>query len=413
MYKRGVLALFILCGSVPVRAQGECPEAEEGCSSRQEILTRRRREKAQQLEPYKVSAWEARIRRWEEQKFPQNIFVKGWHGFRPLIGGMPSGSGLVLGGGYAHGLENQYFQFQTNARYSTKGYTTADAEVVYPTPQELRRFEIRGRTAYRDLTSLQFFGLGNDSSPDSKSTYLLNDKSASAYLWLNPRGLLSFGAQASWYTAETGPGDGDRSLETVFEPEEVAGFGVPRTDFAVAGGWVEFDIRDKWAEPPIGIEARITGLRYENTAGHGFDFTRWVADVKGYVPLGYRSRILAIRFRTSHSDRDADDLIPFYLMETLGGAKTIRGFDEYRFRDRRNLLLQVEYRWEIWAYADMTVFVDTGKVFSDLDDFNFKDLHTGYGIGLRVHTPGGWRLRLDLARSTEGTKFHVSSGPSF
>ena len=97
----------------------------------------------------------------------------------------------------------------------------------------------------------------------------------------------------------------------------------------------------------------------------------------------------------------------------MGGAQTIRGFDEFRFRDRRNLLLQVEYRWEIWAYIDMPVFVDAGKVFADMDDFNFKDLHTGYGFGLRIHTPGGWRLRFDLARSTEGIKFHVSSGPSF
>jgi outer membrane translocation and assembly module TamA len=100
-------------------------------------------------------------------------------------------------------------------------------------------------------------------------------------------------------------------------------------------------------------------------------------------------------------------------METLGGAETIRGFDEFRFRDRRNFLIQAEYRWEIWAFVDMTVFVDTGKVFSDLDDFNFEDLHTGYGFGLRVHTPGGFRLRFDVAHSVEGFKLHISSGPSF
>jgi outer membrane translocation and assembly module TamA len=61
----------------------------------------------------------------------------------------------------------------------------------------------------------------------------------------------------------------------------------------------------------------------------------------------------------------------------------------------------------------MTVFVDTGKVFSDLNDFDFEDLHTGYGFGLRVHTPGGFRLRFDLAHSVEGFKLHISSGPSF
>ena len=50
-------------------------------------------------------------------------------------------------------------------------------------------------------------------------------------------------------------------------------------------------------------------------------------------------------------------------METIGGARTMRGFSEFRFRDTRNLLMNLEYRWEIWTYADMALFADGGKVF--------------------------------------------------
>jgi outer membrane protein assembly factor BamA len=408
-----ILVVSLLLGGSSLSAQEESSEETKPASTRQEELRRTREEKAKNLEPYEVSSTESRIRGLEKIKFPQNIFVKGWRGFRPVIGGMPSGSGTVFGGGYVHGLENQYFLSQANARYSTKGYTTADAEIIYPTPQEKRRFEIKGRTEYRDLTSLRFFGIGNDTSKDDRATYLLNDRSAYSYFWLNPRGLLSFGAEVGWYSAETGPGDDDDSAETLFEPREIPGFGTPRNDYGVAGGWVEFDIRDKWEEPPVGIEARVTALRFEDLDENNFDFTRIIADIKGYIPLGYRSRILAFRFRTSHSDRESGSLVPFYLMETIGGAQTIRGFDEFRFRDRRNFVLSVEYRWEIWAFVDMTVFVDTGKVFSGMDDFNLKDLHTGYGFGLRIHTPGGFRLRFDVARSVEGVKFHINAGPSF
>jgi outer membrane protein assembly factor BamA len=409
MRKLGILVCALLASNGVVAAQDESVDA----STRQEILVNKRKEKRRKLEPYEVSSGEARIRGYEKIKFPTNIFVKGWRGFRPLIGGMPSGSGLVLGGGYIQGLENQYLQWQLNGRYSTKGYATADAEVLYPLPEEGRRFEVRGRGEYRNLTSLQYFGIGNDTRIEDRATYRLNDRNATAYLWLNPRGLLSFGAQVGWYSAETDIGKEGRSRETAPQSTGVPGFRVGRTDFSVTGAWVEFDIRDKWAEPPVGVEARLTGLRYEDIDTNLFDFTRLIADVKGYIPLGHRNRILAMRFRTSLSDRDSGSLVPFYLMETLGGAKTLRGFDEYRFRDKRNLLLQVEYRWEIWAYIDMTVFVDAGKVFADMDDFDFQDLHTGYGFGLRVHTPSGWRLRFDLARSVEGLKFHVSSGPSF
>ena len=46
--------------------------------------------------------------------------------------------------------------------------------------------------------------------------------------------------------------------------------------------------------------------------------TRVIADVKGYIPLGPKNRILALRLRTSHSLDDENDEVPFYLMETLG-----------------------------------------------------------------------------------------------
>ncbi len=133
-----MMTLFLTASSVAALAQEE-EQQELQPVSRQEILQKQRREKAANLEPYEVSGAENRARNWEKAKFPQNWLVKGWHGFRPVFGGMPSGSGFVLGGGYIHGLESQYFQFQANGRYSTRGYTSADAEVVFPPPQIGRR----------------------------------------------------------------------------------------------------------------------------------------------------------------------------------------------------------------------------------------------------------------------------------
>jgi len=103
----------------------ESEQASEA-SSRDEHLRQLREEKSQQLRSYEVSDMEARTRRWEKAKFPMNWLIKGWHGFRPVIGGMPSGSGTVFGGGYIHGLDAQYVQYQINGRYSTRGYTMFD-----------------------------------------------------------------------------------------------------------------------------------------------------------------------------------------------------------------------------------------------------------------------------------------------
>ena len=387
----------------------EQPEAE----TREEMLLRKRREKAEKLSPYGLSKGEARVKRMEDARFPQKIFQKGWRGLRPVIGGMPSGSGTVLGGGYIRGLENEYFQFQANGRWSTKGYTMADAELVIPPPQMGRRIELKLRGEYRDLTSLRFYGLGNGSSVDDESTYLLNDRSVTGSFWLNPRGLFSLGAMGGFLSALTDESDEDNSIEDLFAPGAVPGFQDPRTEYAVTGGWVEFDLRDKWEEPPVGIVARVTSTRYEDTGISEHDFTRLVGDVKAYVPLGRRNRVLALRLRTSHSLPDDGDEVPFYLMETLGGAKDVRGFREYRFRDTRNFLVSAEYRWEIWNYTDFSFFFDAGKVFNDASDFNFDKMHTGYGFGMRIHAPPNFLLRFDLAHSTEGLRFHVSGGPSF
>ena len=77
------------------------------------------------------------------------------------------------------------------------------------------------------------------------------------------------------------------------------------------------------------------------------------------------------------------------------------------------LLVNVEYRWEVWTYTDFAFFYDGGKVFSDVDDLNFDDLHSGYGFGVHMHAPGEVFFNVDLARSVEGFKLHVGGGLGF
>ena len=406
-------AVVVLCAvfaATPVFAQDE-PEPQ----TRGELLRQQREEKAQALVPYEVSAREARLRGLEKAKFPQNWLVKGWNGIRPVFGGMPSGSGTVLGAGYVHGLENQFYQAQVNGRYSTEGFTQFDGEFVIPPPQEGRRYEAKVSAAYQDFTALDFYGLGNSSRLVDESGFFYNAHRVQGDLWLNPRGLLSMGVSAGYLSVRTGAVEPatDPSLERTFGVGQIPGSVDLRTDHVMMGGWLEVDLRDKWHDPPVGVVARVTGKRYEDTTTDRFDFTRVVADVRGYVPLFARNRTLALRFYTSHSIDDEEAQVPFYAMETLGGARTVRGYEEYRFSDTRNLYVSAEYRWEVWAYADIAVFFDAGKVFDDLDEFNFRDMHTGRGAGLRIHAPGGTAFRIDFANSAEGFQLHVSGGPTF
>ena len=269
-----LLISFLLTPSPLLSASDEAHASSEQAGSseeaaeektRAEILREKREQKSKALVPHEVSSWEARLRRWEKASFPSNWLVKGWNGFRPVFGGMPSGSGTVFGGGYIYGLGAQRFQAQANARFSTKSYTQFDGEVLFPPPQDHRRIEFKFRAQDRDLKALNFFGLGNDSSVDNDTSFQLQDTLLGGYAWLNPRGLLSFGAEGAFYRVETGSGSDSPSVEDVFPPFEIPGFRAPQTDYTVYGGWVEFDIRDKWEDPAVGVVARLTAQRYDDT----------------------------------------------------------------------------------------------------------------------------------------------------
>jgi len=89
--------------------------------------------------------------------------------------------------------------------------------------------------------------------------------------------------------------------------------------------------------------------------------------------------------------------MPFYLMRTLGGGGTLRGVDEFRFRDRHLVLLQAEYRFEIITAIDGAVFYDTGMVAPRLDAIRATDFERDWGLGVRFGSNGGVFMRIDVA----------------
>src|SRR6185503_7300575 len=102
------------------------------------------------------------------------------------------------------------------------------------------------------------------------------------------------------------------------------------------------------------------------------------------------------------TDPRAGNDVPFFYQPTLGGARQLRGFREFRFQDRNSLSITAEYRWEASWMLDGALFVDAGKVAATRSDLNFRDLEVSYGIGFRLHSNSAFAARLDLAFSREG-----------
>jgi hemolysin activation/secretion protein len=106
--------------------------------------------------------------------------------------------------------------------------------------------------------------------------------------------------------------------------------------------------------------------------------------------------------------------VPFYLMPTLGGNDSLRGFRNYRFRGPHAMLLQAEYRWELWSGLDAALFYDAGKVTLLRRDLSFKNLERDYGFGFRFNTSEGVVMRVDAAfGSRDGKHLHIVFGGVF
>jgi outer membrane translocation and assembly module TamA len=98
----------------------------------------------------------------------------------------------------------------------------------------------------------------------------------------------------------------------------------------------------------------------------------------------------------------SDHAVPFYLLPSLGGKNTLRGFPDYRFHDRAMDVFNVESRWAVMPHVDLAAFVDAGHVAPRLSDLWGSDLKASVGAGVRVHNVRSTLGRLDIARSSEG-----------
>ena len=123
--------------------------------------------------------------------------------------------------------------------------------------------------------------------------------------------------------------------------------------------------------------------------------------------------MLVFRALAQTTDVDSGQVIPYFLMPSLGGANTLRGYGDFRFQDRHLLVFSAEYRWLPSRIIDMAIFVDSGKVTAERRDLDLDGLKTTYGIGIRFHGPTFTPLRADLARGDDGIRLHLTGSLTF
>ncbi len=279
--------------------------------------------------------------------------------------------------------------------------------------QSDKEFFLFADFSYRNFPQEDFFGLGPDSEREDRSDYRFESTSFDGVLgWqLNSKTVVAF--RAGYLKADIGEGTDSNfpDVQETFDESEAPGL-TDQPDFVRTNTVAVFDYRDVPGNPHHGGSIGFSHSYFDSRDAN-LDFHRFVIDVRQFISLGSPQRVLALRFLTSLDEAKDGHEVPFYLQEALGGSSTLRGFRKFRFRDVKSLLLSAEYRWEAAPGWELALFYDTGKVFSDSSDFNLEDLEDGWGIGTRFKLPTSTFMRMDVARSREGTRFYWTFSSSF
>jgi len=343
----------------------------------------------------------------------------------PVVNGVASGGGLGVGVGYDFPSRGRW-ETTTQAIVTVRRYGSAEFDTAYRGD----RLQFEGYARLREMTQLGFFGPGMDSVVADRTNFRLRDPVIGALGSVRVVPWMAVGGRVEALWPDVGRGRSTRhpTIEARFGEGEAPGL-TEQPRFGRYQGFVEFQ-----APASIG-QALNQGGRYRIAYGifedqqfDRFTFSRLDLEAQHKFALFGPHRRLTLHAWVATTDVDAGNEVPFFLQPTLGGSGqlrsvsedligsdgshgTLRGFRNFRFRDRSLLLLQLEYRVPVWGPFDASAFVDAGKVTSRPADLGLSDLKHNYGFSMSVMKGSATVVRTDIGfGSGEGANLSVSFG---
>jgi hypothetical protein len=331
----------------------------------------------------------------------------------PVIGGVAAGGGLGFGVGYESPDEGRWYR-QAEAMITVRRYWAMEGEVGRRSTSKRSQLGVFG--GVRDMNRIDFFGIGPRSVFEDRAAYGLRETTIGTRGWHRPTRAVRVGGGAALYMPAVGRGANGAipSIEERFAQSTIPGFSAEHT-FGRYRGFVDYtypalaDGQVDNADTYRGAyQVALEVVRDYDERQH--DFHRWETEVQQRIPGFTPGQRLTLHGFLATTNTGAD--VPFYMLYTLGGSgglkafrpdllgtdgtrATLRGFRNYRFRDRDLVLMQAEYRIPLTRHVHSTVFVDTGQVAPRRSQL-FKDLKTSTGFSLSYMRNGRTLGRMDV-----------------
>ena len=407
--RRTIHSLILVAGclqaALPAVAQTPDPP-----QTRAEALRREREAKVSALRPHEPNGLERAMDLAENRVVP----LLQRDGMYAKFGSLTTGSGFAYGGGFRdRSLVGGLGSVDLWAAGSLRKYWALEARVRYPLTVD-DRLTVEGYARRYNYPSEEFFGVGPGSRRSDRSIYTLDGWLAGGQVTVQATDPLSFGGGVELQrpAARAGNPGSLPAVSDVFDEFQAPGQ-LTSHEFARTFAHATYDYRQP-LNARKGGWYRFEISRYGDQRDARFDFTRADLDLRQYASVLAERRVFAARVKVSTTDAPDGATVPFFLLPALGGNDTLRGFRAHRFRGPHAILLQGEYRWEIWSGLEGALFVDAGKVASRRQDLTLRDLERDYGFGFRFNTDTGVVMRVDAAfGSRDGRHLHIVFGGIF
>lgn len=177
---------------------------------------------------------------------------------------------------------------------------------------------------------------------------------------------------------------------------------------SISVSWVK-DTRDYIFDPTSGVRDSITYELSGGFLGGDFNYSKLELERRRYYLLGKTKISFATRLQTGIFDGDKTILEIF----RLGGAETLRGYQEGIFAGTKMFISNSELRFPISGGLKAVIFTDVGNTWEK--NLSSSDLKYSSGFGIRYTIPGLGPIRIDYGyawKEKEG-QLHFSFGQMF
>ena len=374
-------------------------------STRADQIEAQREQKEASLTPEEPPRGESVIESVENSS-AYRLLTGEWNGFGVGFGTIVPGSGFAIRPRYTRGgLLNGHLTLRVEGMGAINESYGGRFDAMFSHFLDDRAF-VDFNTSYYNISEMPYYGPGPDSRKTGRSDYRLERTNVE----LRPGIRLVKGLHAtligSFQADHVGPGHADDYISTLLQfPADLAP-GIDRqTSFWRGGGRLEYDWRNNTLNPTSGGIYSAQYVRYLDADLGRYSFFRLDLDGWQYIPLLNRSHVIALHGAASLTDTNGSQVVPFYLQPTLGGPYDLRGYRFDRFYGNNSTLLTAEYRWDVSPIVQLVAFADGGKVFNTWQQWNFHDIQSDVGFGIRVKSMSGrTAFNFDTGFSHEGVE---------